>query len=179
MAISLQAQVPLKTEVTASSAASPLPALLEKLDAAAPQTVQATVVAAPPATPNADEVALAKAQATIQEKDALIERLSEHLESALARLNQTTSPVVSANTSVAALGAIKARLEEQNNILKAKQEELQAKLDESSKKSQLLDLENRQLFEALNGRPYQDKSVSHTAADDSVPASTHHFAKDE
>jgi len=114
---------------------------------------------------------LQQAQNTLKTKDILIERLSKHLESALARLNETTSPV--SNSSVVALNAARTELEQQNNLLRVKQEELQAEVDELSKKSQLLDLENRQLFEALNGRPSMDKdSVMHVAKHDNTEGST-------
>jgi predicted nuclease with TOPRIM domain len=110
-------------------------------------------------------VRLQQTQEEIREKDALIARLSNHLESALTRLNHNSSPVSS--SSVSALNEERAELERQNNILKVKQEELQSRVEELSKKSQLLDLENRQLYEALNGRPAVDKHAEvHTARND-------------
>ena len=102
------------------------------------------------------EAQLAEAQAQLKEKDALIAKLSDHLGSALARLNRVQSPLSDVNSSMAALGAAKLKLEQQNNALKAKEEILNARMAELTKQKQLFDLENRQLFEALNGRPYKE-----------------------
>jgi hypothetical protein len=142
-----------------------LAAMEEPTPALAPASVKAPDAAAARADDEgtkadaADALALQLTQAELKEKDAVIEKLAAHLESALARLNATSCPVTSGSTSIAALTAVRAELEQQNNILKEKQERLQGQIDELTKKSQLLDLENRQLFEALNGRPYSDRDA--------------------
>lgn len=142
------------------------------------QTSPALVAAAVPVE-TVDAAALEKAKAQLKEKDALIERLSNHLESALARLNENTSPI-SANTSVTALNAAKAQLEQQNNTLKAREAELLARMDELSRKSQLLDLENRQMFEALNGKPYQEeKDGMYVAKGDASQKNSSRLAREE
>jgi len=87
---------------------------------------------------------LQQAQDELRSKDALIERLSKHLGNALSRLNESSA--VASDSSLAALASERVELEKQNNLLKVKQEELQAQVEELSKKSQLLDLENRQLY---------------------------------
>jgi chromosome segregation ATPase len=102
-----------------------------------------------------DEFLSLKSQ--VAHKDRLIERLSRHLESALVRLNRANTPLSSSNSSVAALSKAKAQLEKENNTLRDKVSNLEAQLAEVSKKKQLLDLENRQMFQALNGRPYSDE----------------------
>ncbi len=116
----------------------------------APAPVQAALVQ----LPTAQEVSDMRAQ--LKEKDALISKLTKHLESALARLNKTQSPLTETSASVAALKAAKTKLEQQNEVLKAKQQQLLAQNAELARKKQVLDLENRQLFQALNGRPTQD-----------------------
>ena len=89
----------------------------------------------------------------------MIQKLSRHLESALGRLNRVQSPVNETTPTLVALSSAKARLEAQNNLLRAKQDELNSQIAELSRKKQILDLENRQLFQALNGRPSSDTDV--------------------
>jgi len=107
---------------------------------------------------------LASARATLQKRDALIKRLSRHLENALMRLNRAQGPIMSENGEEKALRMIRDQLEQRNNALKAKKEALEQQLADLSKKAQLLDLENRQLFEALNGKPYRHEEETTLAA---------------
>lgn len=109
-------------------------------------------------TASADELEAVKAQ--LSQREALVEKLSTHLESALGRLNRVQSPITSGSTSMAALSAARAKLEQQNNLLRVRQEDLQKQIAELTRQKQLLDLENRQLFQALNGRPREEKMIS-------------------
>ena len=91
-------------------------------------------------------------QAQLAERDERIAKLSRHLDSALQRLNWVQKSGSELSPTLAGLTAARANLEAQNNILKAKQEQLNAQVAELTRQKQLLDLENRQLFQALNGR---------------------------
>ncbi len=112
-----------------------------------------TVVSPEITSPNTQMVVpseeLSSAKKALEERDAAILRLSIHLENALARINTAQTPLVSENTDNAALRLVREQLEKQNRALKERKAELEARVSELSKKAQLLDLENRQLVEAL------------------------------
>lgn len=112
------------------------------------------------ATPMVSAAELAKAQAALQQKDAVIAKLSSHLSSALARLNQGDSRTYTDQRLAVAM-AVKTRLEKENALLKQDIVGLRTTVAQSQRQMQLFDLENRRLVDAFS--PSRDVPVERIA----------------
>jgi hypothetical protein len=102
---------------------------------------------------------LLAAQDKIHQQEIVIARLSKHLESALGRLNGRPS-AVAADPKLASLMAERLRLQQENAKLEAQNKALAGQMAELNKKTQLIDLENRQLFAAINSAPRSDAPIA-------------------
>lgn len=110
-------------------------------------------------TPKVDESAelIKKLQGKLKTKEVVIDKLTLHLESALRRLNALKSDhQTPAETSVAMAARDKAQRKATQLVEEV--DRLNSELAMLRKQKQLLDLENRQLFHALNGVERTKKS---------------------
>lgn len=128
-------------DILAQSDAQVQTLALEPMLDAAPAQVAAEA-------PTAAELEAIKAQ--VAKKDAVIEKLSAHLASALTRLNQIESPDL-ANQKLLAVLSAKTRLEKENTLLKQSVSSLQVEVAQTHRQLQLFDLENRRLVQAVGG----------------------------
>jgi len=100
---------------------------------------------------------LAQMQRQLAQKEIVIEKLTAHLESALKRLNALKSDH-QMPSEVSAVLAARDKAQRESVQLKEELSRLKRELAMLKKQKQLLDLENRQLFHALNGVERANKS---------------------
>jgi hypothetical protein len=157
----------LQTLVTRGIVTCPVEVASVTTEPSRPVTVVSTPVQEP-ASASADEAALtqaradlATAQEALKQKELVIKKLSVHLSSALARLNQGDAPAANDQRLAVAL-ALKSRLEKENASLRQSVTDLKVEVAQSERRMQLFDLENRKIVAAF-GSARQDLPVERIA----------------